>query len=369
MSPAPALQHAKWAVLVYMVANNDLDPTVDGVLDGLRATKNGSDVAIFVQVKRKGDTTTRHRIENGKLGPGIPLGKVDMGVPATLTSFVDWACGEVSADRVCLVISSHGAGLDDTPALKKRFVHTPYKIAIDGAHFLSDADFRVAIEDTDRGHVEVLGCDACYMSMIEIGYEMRRVASVLVASEEETPARGWPFREIVGELVAKPGMHPLDFAKRAVDHYADDFTKTPSPLGRAMLAASDLTKLDAFVVALEPLAVALESHVATDGAVLATVRHATYQCGAGYVDFTGFVDGVIKKLPGLATLGHKATAALSSVCVAHREVGVNGATGLSIFLPRGNASVDTYADWVQFARRSSWTAFVAAYIAMSAPPP
>jgi hypothetical protein len=354
-----------------MVADNDLDGAVPRMLDGLVGAAKGPEVAIFVQVKRKGGKVTRYRIHDHQLGAGTELGKISMGVPKALTHFVDWATGEVAADHVFLVISSHGAGLDDTPDPETfgPIHHEPYRIAMDGPHSLSDADFRVAIEDTVRGQVDVLGCDACFMGMIEIGYEMRRVAAVLLASEGETPARGWPYRPIVDRLVAKPSLAPLDFAKGVVDDYVADFTDHPSPLGYAMLAASDLTKLDAFLDALEPLATSLAAAVPTEGVALAAIRYATYQCGAGYVDFDGFVDGVAQKLPTLAAEVGVAKAALAKVCVAHRELGVMGATGLTIFLPAGATNVDSYVNWVQFARRSSWTTFVRAFVDRGNPAP
>jgi hypothetical protein len=136
-----------------------------------------------------------------------------------------------------------------------------------------------------------------------------------------------------------------------------------------MLAASDLTQLDAFLDALEPLATSLAAAVPTEGVALAAIRYATYQCGAGYVDFDGFVDGVAQKLPTLAAEVGVAKAALAKVCVAHRELGVMGATGLTIFLPAGATNVDSYVNWVQFARRSSWTTFVRAFVDRGNPAP
>ena len=41
--------------------------------------------------------------------------------------------------------------------------------------------------------LDVIGFDACLMSMLEVGYAMRDVGNTLVGSEELEPGPGWKY--------------------------------------------------------------------------------------------------------------------------------------------------------------------------------
>jgi Clostripain family len=57
--------------------------------------------------------------------------------------------------------------------------------------------------------VDVVGMDACLMTMIEVAYEMRDYALVLVGSEKTEPGPGWPHAAILGVLTARPALKKL----------------------------------------------------------------------------------------------------------------------------------------------------------------
>ena len=54
--------------------------------------------------------------------------------------------------------------------------------------------------------VDVVGMDACLMTMIEVAYQLRDHARVLVGSEEVEPGPGWPHAAILGDLTKRPAM-------------------------------------------------------------------------------------------------------------------------------------------------------------------
>jgi len=68
--------------------------------------------------------------------------------------------------------------------------------------------------------IDVVGIDACPRTMIEVAYQLRDHAQILVGSEEVEPGPGWPHAAIRGDLTKNPTMtpansrSPLDFAKR-----------------------------------------------------------------------------------------------------------------------------------------------------------
>jgi hypothetical protein len=62
--------------------------------------------------------------------------------------------------------------------------------------------------------VDLLGFNACWMATLEVAYEMRNVAKVLVASQ--VYARPWPFADIVKSLPAESPQGPVELARNIV---------------------------------------------------------------------------------------------------------------------------------------------------------
>ena len=81
-------------------------------------------------------------------------------------------------------------------------------IALDGGDSLTTQALRAAIEQSALRRVDVLGCDACLMSMVEIAYELRGVADFLVASETEQPSQSWPYAPLLAALREHPEIIP-----------------------------------------------------------------------------------------------------------------------------------------------------------------
>ncbi len=49
-------------------------------------------------------------------------------------------------------------------------------------------------------HLSIIGMDACLMAMIEVQYQVRKFADIMVASQEVEPMKGWPYDTILGDL-------------------------------------------------------------------------------------------------------------------------------------------------------------------------
>src|SRR5438552_3603438 len=58
--------------------------------------------------------------------------------------------------------------------------------------------------------VDVVGMDACLMTMLEVAYQIRDHAQVLVGSEEVEPGAGWPYDAVLRDLSARPAMTGRD---------------------------------------------------------------------------------------------------------------------------------------------------------------
>jgi len=75
-----------------------------------------------------------------------------------------------------------------------------------------------------RRPVDLVGMDACLMTMLEVAYQLREHARILVGSETVEPGPGWPHDRILGELTASLATTPDELAavvvKRCVEFYA-----------------------------------------------------------------------------------------------------------------------------------------------------
>ncbi len=60
------------------------------------------------------------------------------------------------------------------------------------------------------------------MGMLEVGYELKDVAKVMVASEGNIPTTGWDYHEVLVDIIANPQkMDEKDFAIKIVEKYSD----------------------------------------------------------------------------------------------------------------------------------------------------
>ena len=83
--------------------------------------------------------------------------------------------------------------------------------------------------------------DACYMSSIEMLYELRDVADYIVASPAEIMAYGFPYAEII-PMIFEEKASLVDIAKQFVDYYKNRYTGTYKC---AAVAVVDCSKLEA----------------------------------------------------------------------------------------------------------------------------
>lgn len=228
-----AAEATEWTFLVYMAADNNLEP--DGIDDFLEMAQVGSndDLNIVVLFDRTpgesteyGDWTDarRGRIMAGDTPVsswGEDMGEVNMGSPAQLQSFVTWGVENYPANRTVLVLWNHGGGWRS-----ERWVPAKWRAVCwddtNGNESLEMGEVRATLETVAAStgvDLDLIGFDACVMGMVEVAYEIRNLADVMLASEESEPGGGWPYDTLLGDLVADPTMTTENFGRVIVDRY------------------------------------------------------------------------------------------------------------------------------------------------------
>jgi hypothetical protein len=96
------------------------------------------------------------------------------------------------------------------------------------------------------------------MGMVEVGFQLRDSAEVMVASQElEYGSDGWPYGKVMAGLVANPRMEPKELG-HLIDKELIDSNTHRMP---ATLSACDLTKVDDLCAAVDELAKRMIEHL------------------------------------------------------------------------------------------------------------
>jgi len=164
-----------------------------------------------------------------------------------ILDFVPMVIGEFPAEKYGLILSGHSDGIIGRTLLRDE--NPPISLDVKGlASVLKRV--RPTNEFGKPKKFDLLGFDGCLMNMLEIGYELRRVAKVMVASEGNIPTSGWNYKEILEAVKGICPLEPSQFAIEIVKQFGD-FNEDYDISGRSVnISACDLTKVKPLVRAI-----------------------------------------------------------------------------------------------------------------------
>lgn len=395
-----AVAAADWAVFVYIAGDNDLDNY--GGDDLYEMKKVGSSKRLHLVAQRDtatpGAPTCRYLLRKGTdLAEDIVanLGETNTGDPGVLKSFLEWALENYPAKRTMVVLWNHGSGWDDRDVYaeaRKRGLNPPEAAAPAnragvalprawsvqrgsargrnrGSFFLTafreiaegnqrraiafDDDAQDFLDSVEMKKVfnevtskagrkfDVIGMDACLMSMIEVGMQVKDAAQLFCGSQELEPPEGWPYDRILTILKKDPAMDGRVLCETIVKEFVESY-----PKGKAVTqSAFDLTRLEEVQVAVDDLGTFLAKGFAyEDDAVISAVDRASRKAQrydtADYVDLVDFCVKLGQALPSCEPLCREVqesgAACLFANSAPHQSV--KDSNGLSIYLPPGKLS-------------------------------
>ena len=220
LSPSLSGDKKKWSVLLYLAADNNLEPYITKSLLDLEQVGSTPEINFVAQldrgeVKRQAGKArnphgglpeanryyvTKSRESQHLTSPVVEkLGKTDSGDYKVLQDFLIWGFQNYPAENYLLIFGDHGVGFrgglsDD--GFKSSMELSGMKKAIQGAK---------AAAGVDKEKI-ILGFNACFMAQTEVGYSLKDTAKVMIASEETENYGGWAYSAIFGP-------------KKAVGHY------------------------------------------------------------------------------------------------------------------------------------------------------
>jgi hypothetical protein len=399
----PRIKRKSWTVMVYMAGDNNLDP--EGVVDLKEMKRVGSTdkVNIVAQFDRaKGHVARRYYFRKGGLVTAdavANIGRVDTGDPQRLTDFIDWVIDNYPAARYLLVLWNHGQGWDDTDiyagerhrALRRlatgRIQHavfdTPVRQVLSAApikqsaraillddnakDFLDNLEMKKVLRDAASRigrKIDVFGMDACLMSMIEVGYQVRGAAQITVGSEETEPGEGWPYDRILKGLTKDPAMSASALSRLIVDEYLKSYGASAG----VTYSACDLAKAPQLAKSIRAFARILTKSL-NDSAPLRQIQIVrnqvqTYEVtdNIDLIDFCSLLASASKDNRVKAAC--RAVIAAANVYVVRQGFkgkGMSHSNGVAIYFPL-QAISPLYAG-LDFSKATRWDRFLAAYLA------
>lgn len=255
----------EWTIMVYMAGDNNLSEEMITGLKGMLTNAGRANinlVAVYdscrpsvpVQIydfskKLSGHQTLSRYSVDPKIVAAIPYTTKEF---VGIKHFTKWVLRQTKykAHRYGLIVSGHSDGIlgralvrDDEPTgnldLKKLL------------RILNDARSYIK---RSRKKFDLLGFDSCLMSMLEVAYEFRDIADVMVGSEGNIPSSGWNYREIVETIPKNGKLEAGQLAENIVNTYSG-YNRDYAIGGRALdISACDLTKIQPFVDSVNRLA-------------------------------------------------------------------------------------------------------------------
>lgn len=416
----PKVTEKEWTVMVYLAGDNNLDSA--GVIDLKEMKKVGSteQINVIAQFDRegKGIATNRYYIrKGGTLAKDVvgSLGETNMGNPRVLEDFIKWGIKNYPAEHYLVVVWNHGNGWNDENVYRvarnmmklnikrrgevvlpakgaqkdsvsirriraiggKKFRHALFHTSImkaitirgiayddDAQDFLDNIEMKRLLASTKKilkRKIDILGMDACMMSMAEVVYQLRDSVSLTVGSEEVEPGDGWPYDRILAKLAKKPAMTPNELATTIVNEYVASY---PANSGVTQ-SACDLSKAGLLASAVDQLADVLNSHL-SDAAVRATVIECRLQTQAydtpDYIDLYDFCN-LLESKTGFDDIRAACSAVKNMIQrdgvvirSGYKGKNVKHSNGLSIYFPQKSLS-SLYAT-LDFTKKTSWGKFL-----------
>lgn len=407
-------EKGKTLVMMYIAGDNDLEKYTEVNIQQIASIGSNNNITIVVQLDKHGphQFTKRFLIQKNAVTQvntedQTGLQKLNSGNPETLIDFCRWAAETYPAENYVVILWNHGSGVLDikqskaiNPSRLFRFNPENHFLELDRSiglfeyleshlqfldpkgicfsdtygSYLTNETLEYALKKitTEVLHkkIDVLGFDACLMSMVEIADLVSPYANFMVGSQEVELATGWPYH-----LILKPFLqHPLKGAELA-QHIVECYRKTYSKITQDFTqAAIDLSLIEELIRAIKKVNTLLLKLIKNQ--LNFSVQRIVKACGSrkacthfaepNYIDLGHFYNNLLAsldmmsvKISTIDTIDHLKDALTEAIkalekTVIKKAAGANlsETQGLSIYFPqRRLASVYNQC---LFAQKTGW---------------
>jgi hypothetical protein len=416
-----------WTVMTYLAGDNNLDSA--GVTDLGEIKKVGStnNLNLVAQFDRRAASrqTRRYFLKKGTSLEDDAvqnLGETNTGDPKVLSDFVQWSVKNYPADRYMLVVWNHGNGWDDEDVyrlargsvgvnitrrgsvmdrgpkdkgidvsmrrlrvvaggrFRRSLFSSSVKTAIrtrgiayddNAKDFLDNVELKGVLLTAKRAigrNLDVLGLDACLMSMAEVGFENRVAVDFTVGSEQTEPGDGWPYNTILNDLAKNPKMNGRELASTVVKRYLASYDASSGVTQAACDLAESAMLLKVVNRLADVLREALSNSVTRAGMILSRTQAQSYET-KDYVDLQDLCELFMTNCAAnnmITAAARAGIAAIKKYVIASGAKGLEIANshGVSIHFPNDPrqplSPLYSRLDW---AKKGRWDEFLTAWLA------
>lgn len=210
---------------------------------------------------------------------------MDSGDPKTLVSCCKWAISKYPAKHYALIFWNHGSGILDTDRGRilnviDLFVFNPKTRKFDLDRSISPfellQDRGVCWDDTTGNYLtnqkldsalkmvcenylhgekfNIIGFDACFMSMLEVANIIKHHSHIMVGSQEVELGTGWNYSKVLAPFT-QGSMDPVGLATQMVVSYHDvyekitnDFTQSAINLDALNIIEEDINTIASLLI-------------------------------------------------------------------------------------------------------------------------
>lgn len=366
-----------WTVMVYMAADNDLEPFALDDLGEMMQVGSDDDFNLVVQADRalmysmggvgglpEWVSAKRLLVRRDGLEELADLGEPNMGDPAELADFVSWAAQAYPADRYAVIFWNHGSGWTGFGGDESTPDHD----------LLSLTELRAGLADgmarAGLDQLALVGFDACLMATYEVAMVLRPYAEYLLASEELEPGHGWDY-ERLNALREDPSQGPVELGDALMQGFLDQ-AREQGEMQQVTLSLTDLYALDDLESALADLATLLIGDLNVSAPHVGRQRNVTLRFGEApnpaqdthLIDLGNFVARLMEGDRTFGEVGDRIHAGLQQAVVT-KIAGpqTTAAMGLSIYFPPQSAFYES--DYGQITEAAAWNEFLLSYYGMA----
>ena len=264
--------HTLWTLLIYMNADNNLEPPFWDAFQNLAAADPNpiANVLILYDGSITNTQTILYDLTYGapisidtdlSPSPGITLtvpGELNMGDGQTLEGFVTWGRDYYPSQYTMVSILDHGGGwAPSTGEIVSGALRHDYEWlgGVSGLSWDETSEFdyldspeiketMAAITSNGADPIDILYFDACLMGMIENAYQVKDYADYFIASQNIGWAPVGPGHRYIQLLQSlTPSTEPLEMAQLTVLAYANTMPPNLHPYTVSAIDTSQLVPL------------------------------------------------------------------------------------------------------------------------------
>ena len=385
---------AEWTIMVYLDADNDLEPNMFEDIKEMEKVCSTDRVKIVVlaDTYEAYEGTHWYFIEDGEVDIDLEAGvhdcdcqeiagecpgELNMGDPATLEYMIVNAARFAPAENYMLVLWDHGASWYGVCWDYSSPANSPLPEGDHDCLHMGEISgaIRNASEVLGDSWLKIIAFDACLMSAVEVAYEIRDLAEYMVGAITTVARPGYEWEWLLNRINGLESATPWEVGKAMVEVFMEYYDQcVGNGIGGYPYASESLIDLSAVSRLVDEgvsdLASALLKYLEGGG------RESVIQyCSEvhtpqiqylgeldPFVDLGIFADTLAQQLPGLRVIADKILQSLRETVVYYDFVtseygGCMNTTGMSIYYTCAANHLHEYGD-LAFGEDTLWDEFL-----------